>query len=52
LASSNGIHAIKKVNIVFVITDGLSATAVNKNAFIVLDGLPAGLNQSTLLALH
>jgi len=51
LAGSNGIDHFEKVTILFVITDGLSATAVNKNAFMVLDGVLADLKQNYSLAI-
>ncbi|MEP2280907.1 ethanolamine ammonia-lyase subunit EutC [Maribacter sp.] len=40
------LEKIERVNIVFVITDGLSAKAVNTNAFKVLDHLLLNLNDN------
>ena len=45
LVDASEVENIKKVDIVIVITDGLSATAVNSNAFSVLDGVLPDLKE-------
>ena len=46
LAKSKDYKKVEKVDILFVLTDGLSAKAVNKNAFQVLDNVLTELNKN------